>query len=135
MNHFHRIKRIEQRLGIIMPDKENIEEIYEFFLTGDENLLPEKPTLKEVYLAALKVQGRDIQKCKGLFFVIDALKKKGKIQNENEFFSYLKDKTYPDRDMVYLYDNDKLDDSYRVLKKLGIFVLAEIRVVNTGSKD
>lgn len=85
-----RIKRIENGLSLPKINHEDVEKVYQFFLNGNENLLPENLTLREVRLAARKAKENGLKKCPGLLRVFYALlEKKEIIDDEETFFDYI----------------------------------------------
>ncbi len=88
-----RIKKIEKGFGLKKISMENVENIYKFFLTGDESLLSEELELREVQLATNKATNKEIKEYPGLIRVFNALKKGGEItDDEKTFFEYIKTK-------------------------------------------
>jgi len=112
-----RIKRIEKGLGLKKINMENVGNIYNFFLTGDESLLPEELELREVQLATNKATDKGLKEYPGLSRVFNSLKEGGEItDDEKDFFEYIKTRGGRIGGIFFASENKKNPDE--ILEKL-----------------
>ena len=130
-----RIKRLEKSLTLFKINQKNVEAIHHFFVTGDVDLIPDQPDLREVSLASSKVKDIELEECIGLLQVYQILKAENKVDSESSLFDYLRVKEYPDIVTVALYDDEELSASYQLMQRLGLFSILVIRVVDTSKFD
>ena len=121
-----RVENIEKRLGNLKVDKDNIEPIYQFFLTGDKNLLPENLAFREVRLAARKAKENGLKKCPGLLKVFNALlKEKEIIDDEETFFDYIENKVDDPKKLKYQFLRRHGKKASSLLEKLGFIKIVQ----------
>ena len=121
-----RVENIEKRLGNLKVDKDNIEPIYQFFLTGDKNLLPENLAFREVRLAARKAKENGLKKCPGLLKVFNALlKEKEIIDDEETFFDYIENKVDDPKKLKYQFLRRHGKKASLLLEKLGFIKIVQ----------
>jgi len=128
-----RITRIEKGLGLKKISIENIEDIYKFFLTGDESLLPEELELREVQIATNKAADKGLKEYPGLSRVFNALKKGGEIaDDERDFFEYIKTREKRVVGPCIISENEKNPDE--ILGKLRLGPSLIIQYVKVKAK-
>lgn len=121
-----RVESIEKRLGNLRIDKENIEPIYQFFLTGNENLLPENLTLREVRLAARKAKENGLKKCPGLLKVFHALLEDEEIIDDDEtLFDYIENKIDDPEKLKFQFLRRHGKKASALLEKLGFIKIVQ----------
>ncbi len=115
-----KIKRIEKSLGGLRVSKQNINSIYQFFITGDEDALPYNPTNRDTYLAAKKSRMIGLSKCPGLHRTFEALKTEKLVNDEEDLFRWLKnlERTFPICRWEHQGEERKLPDG--ILMDLGL---------------
>lgn len=128
-----RIKKIEERLGFKKISMENVGNIYKFFLTGDESLLPKEPALREVQLATDKAMDKGLKEYPGLYRVFNALKEGGEIaDDEKDFFEYIKTREKRFVGPSIIFENEKNPDE--ILGKLRLGPSLIIQYIRVKSK-
>ena len=121
-----RVESIEKRLGNLRTDKENVERIYQFFLTGHENLLAENLTIREVRLAARKTKENGLKKCPGLLNVFHALLEEEEIIDDEEtLFDYIENKVNDPKKLKFQFLRRHGKKANALLGKLGFFKIVQ----------
>jgi len=128
-----RIEKIEKGLGLKKISMDNVGNIYKFFLTGDESLLPEEPALREVQLATDKATDKGLNEYPGLSRVFNALKEGGEIaDDEKDFFEYIKTREKRFAGPCIIFENEKNPDE--ILGKLRLGPSLIIQYVRVKAK-
>lgn len=127
----NRIKKIENALADSKINYENIYSITEFLKTGNYNALPDKTSFIEFKIAALKIKSEELSNYTGLRNVLNFLLEEGEINNEKEFFDYLRSRSSPKLMVVTTHDGEEMKDGYAILKGLGLYEILHIHIVRT----
>lgn len=131
-----RVESIEKRLGNLRIDKENIEPIYQFFLNGDKNLLPENLAFNEVRLAARKAKENGLKKCPGLLNVFHALfKEKEIIDDEQALFDYIENKVDDPEKLKFQFLRRHGKKASSLLGKLGFIKIVQFDFGGTEDNE
>ncbi len=121
-----RVENIEKRLGNLRIHKENIEPIYQFFLTGHENLLPKNLAFREVRHAARKAKKNGLKKCPGLLKIFHALlEEKEIIDDEEALFDYIENKVDDPKKLKFQFLRRHGKKASKLLGKLGFFKIIQ----------
>lgn len=85
-----RIKKLENNLRLSKINNENGEKVFQFFLSGDESLLPLELSIREVKLTVMKTENKEYKNLPGFMRVVEALLKEEMIKNESSVIEYVK---------------------------------------------
>lgn len=117
----HRIEKLERSTRAQQLNPGNVDRIYRFYLTGNEEFLPDQSNLNEVKVAARRIREKGIKKCLGLLRTYKAFKTTGEMSDKGEdaFFDCIEALGPESREFRFCFEGDRPGGD-QLLEKLGL---------------